>query len=377
MGDTQKSSSRSWINLDPQSSLDVLLGGEEQSVLTADARREIKDVQRDAAWHKERAELFDSKGNTAQAELHRRLAGDLRRKVRDIKSDPGRTQVERSGGYLQGAFRNLVDLAESEENIGDMLRGRRAQLDLANYLDNLTAPTAPELRGPMPGEEEIGYSTQFAQDIFAPQQTQLQQTFADQRRQANRAAAIQGRAGNDPITLARLAESQAREQSLLGSQQTALAAQTARSLPSEFNQIAQQNYQNLLNRQLQNVNYRTQGAAIRQDLGNQALKNRLAVLGVGSSLLGAERQFRLATGEQRNETVQKTSPGAMSIAGGIAGGIGAVAPLFSGGGLAGLAAQQSQQLSAPQASSLPTLQRPTFGQSNPYQPSFQPGFNWR
>lgn len=368
MGDTTRSSSRSYLTLDPQSSLEEQLAGIENRVLTPAAQSQIEEMQ-------------------AQIEHNTRYGLNTRaqeRKIQELQEDPRNYDVSREGGYLQESFQDLVRLAESEENIGDIFSGRQAQLDLASYLENLSAPEAPTLRGPLPGQEEMGYAQSFARDIFAPQQTQLNQLFQDQRMQANRTAAIQGRAGNDPVLLSNLAEEQARQQTQLGSQQTSLAAQTARELPFQFNQVAQQGYQNQMNNLLQNVQFQTQGAAVRQDLGNQALRNRLAVLGMGQSLLGGERQFRLATAQQNQETKQSTSPGALSVAGGIAGGVGAIAPLFTGmPSLQGLAGLQSQQQFAqsignmPQMSQAPMMQMPSFGQSNPYQPSFTPSLNWR
>lgn len=318
MGDTQRSSS--YLNLDPQSSLEELLAGEETTVLNTLGRQRVDRINNQIEGLRPRAAAGD-KG--AQRSIE-----NLQRKIERTESANKYTQVERGPGYLQDSFLNLVELAESPENLGDITRGRQAQLDLANYLSSLSAPEAPELMGPMPGQREIGYAQQFSQDIFAPQQNQLNQLFDDQRMQANRAAAIQGRAGNDPVTLARMAQAQAREQSMLGSQQTALAAQTARELPFQFNQISQQRYQNQLGNLLQNVQFRAQGAQAMQDLGQQALRNRLSVLGVGSGLLGAEQQFRLATATQNQQT--SSSPGALSIAGGLLGAAGTIGSIAAG-----------------------------------------------
>lgn len=234
-------------------------------------------------------DLFDDKSKTTTSSTVKlRDMDQLNRGEGDLAQSARESQGAQFGELEQLLTRGGMSQAE-----GDLDQARMAQLDLAQMLRGAQAG---------PSEQDTIRAQKFAQDIFAPQQEALSQTFRDQETETARLAARLGRTVDDPILRARLAQSQADQTRMLGAQQGAFTAQTA------------QGFQN------QALQLQNQLAQVRGGLASQALQNRQALMGMGQSLLTQERNFRLATANKQT-TQTGTSEGGFGDLIGAAGGI--------------------------------------------------------
>jgi hypothetical protein len=171
---------------------------------------------------------------------------------------------------------------------------------LSQFINNSGLPTA----------QQTTAAQGYAQSIFAPQQTALQQAFITQGQNAARSAAAMGRSGADPALMAKLGISETQQQALLNSQQGAFAAQTAMSMPQQQLDMASALY------------------GVKSNLASQAMNNRANLLALGNQLTNSERNYRLQTASRTN-----TSSGSQSSSsgGGLAGAInGGIAGIGSG-----------------------------------------------
>ncbi len=166
-----------------------------------------------------------------------------------------------------------------------------------------------------PSQADIAGSYSKSKDLFAPEQTALNQQFQDQNTSSNRLAARLGRAGNDPILRNKLAQEQTRQQSMLNSQ----VGSYARQLP----QLEAQ----------QTMNIGGQLSNLRMGLATQAFQNRQTLLGMGNQLMQAERNYRLGAA---NRSTSGSTSGENYSGGGMKGMIGgAMSGLGAGMGMAG------------------------------------------
>jgi hypothetical protein len=180
-----------------------------------------------------------------------------------------RITEEQFGDY--GEFR---DLARNIDGI------RTKQYDQSSFdLAELLRKYAET--GNLPTQDDINRSNTLAQQLFAPQQTALNQMFDDARVDSNRTAAQLGRGIDDPILQAKLQTEKVRQQAMLNSNQGAFAAQYAQQAPADRLGFAQQRTQILGN------------------LAQQAMANRQALLSMGQGILGNERQYQLALSPQK------------------------------------------------------------------------------
>lgn len=274
-----------------------------------------------------------------------------------IQENAGRGPAERTALENVGSRISRQKLLEMEGLVGkgpgaeDVTRGTNAQRSLADLLKSYSEG------GFMPGEADVATARQFTSDMFAPQQTQLNQQFQDQETQAARQAASMGRDQNDPVLRNMLAQSQGRQAQDLSSQQTQFASQFAQGLPG---------------RRLQ---YAAGYADVTGQLATQAFSNRQALLSIGSQLQNQERNFRLAIADKTQIETSKENPGALAIGGAIAGGVGmamgipgagaALGGMFGGG--QGGGAEPSPQ--GPQANLSSNFTMPQMGsqiQTNPF-----------
>lgn len=191
--------------------------------------------------------------------------------------------------------------ADSYGQLGQMVGAGPGQQDVTAALGS-TRDLASMLQsfakgGFLPGQEDITTAQNFAQQMFAPQQTALQQSFQDQQTQANRMAAQMGRGANDPILAAKLAQEQTRQQGMLSAQQGAFAADFGMQLPG------------------QRLGFQEQLANVRSGLATQAMQNRQSLFSMGQQAQQAERNWRLNTASRTN--TQTSGGDFMSAVGGI------------------------------------------------------------
>lgn len=228
----------------------------------------------------------------------RRLESELA----ELKSLQSKAETAASSkGYIQQQFEQLTKFVEAGAGESDIAASVKAQRDLA------AAQGAPGALDPT--EQDIGFAGGIAKSLFGEERLRQEQGFERQGQETAQLAAQLGRATDDPILQAKLRGTFMQEQAALGARQGALSTQIALMRPEQRLALQQQQAETL------------------GGLANQAFQNRTAILGLGSGLQGAEREFRLARATQTNETT--SSPGALSILGAVAGGVGT---LFSGAG---------------------------------------------
>jgi hypothetical protein len=214
----------------------------------------------------------------------------------ELEKQAGKSLMSTLTGY-----EGLVNAGPGEQ---DMTRATGASRSLADLLQQYANG------GFMPTAQDYQQSWSTTQNIFQPRTTQLQQRFQEEERGFAKQAQMMGRDPMDVVFKNRLAQTRAREEALLGADQTSFYQQQAMSMPG------------------QRLNYMSNYANVTGGLASQALANRQNLLSMGNTIKQNEQNFRLnsATTNQRS-----TSGG--GIKGAIAGGIaetGAVMDMASG-----------------------------------------------
>lgn len=182
---------------------------------------------------------------------------------RSLAPESEQEQIARQA--VTGGFGQLEDIWRGQ--LGS--QATAASESLAQLLQQYQAT------GGVPGQVDITAGQQYAQQITAPQQAQIELAMRQSRQEAARQAGISGRAPTDFALQTRLAGQQADLMSQLGAQQSSIGAQYAQ-------QIAQQR-----------LGYAGQLAELRQGLASQAMQNRMAIMGLGTQVQQAGQQFRL------------------------------------------------------------------------------------
>lgn len=152
--------------------------------------------------------------------------------------------------------------------------------------------------GGLPSQGDFDNARSLTNNVFAPQQEQLKQNFADANMQGNRAAARLGRSGNDPILMNKLMQEQTRQQGMLDANKTSFFAQQAQQMPG------------------QRLGYAQQYTQMQNGLASQAMANRQALFSMGSNLRTNEQNFQLNSANQMVNTW-----GGSSFVGSLAGGL--------------------------------------------------------
>lgn len=183
----------------------------------------------------------------------------------------------------------LVDAGAGQQDVTAGLQGQRG---LAEMLGQYSKG------GFMPTEADYATAGGFADATLGA-------SFRQQETQAARLSAQLGRPVNDPILQAKLRQG-------LGEQRGAMVAQEARMLP------------------MQRLGFMSQMADVQQSLAAQAMANRQALMGMGSTLREQDRGYRIATGERYGESTQESGGGLKGAIGGALGGIGAGLGMASG-----------------------------------------------
>jgi hypothetical protein len=251
-------------------------------------------------------------------------------------------QEQAATGTVSTNFSQLQDFANLGPGASDVTAGTGASRDLASLLQQY------QQSGGAPSSQDIEQGQSFAGRMFAAQRLGAQQASMEAQQQFAQQAAIQGRGGLDPIFRNKVAQEQQRAEAMIGAQQNAFASQQAQQFSDR------------------RLDFAGKRAQVLGGLATQALSNRQALVGMGSQIQAAERNFRLATAEKYgtsagNKTSVEETPGSVmgAISGGLGGlsaGIGAVGglgkmfnPSGTTGGIGGsLFGGNASQLSAVQ-----------------------------
>lgn len=272
------------------------------------------------------------------------------------------SDLEKLGLQVQqeelGTLRDFVSQGPSGD---DLQASLTAQRGLAARFGELSET------GLLPTSQDITRTSGIAQQIFAPEQTALEQFFRRQETEAQRTSARLGRPVNDPILQSKLRTGFLEQQALLGARTGSFAAQLALQQPQ------------------QRLSLQQAQASVLGGLASQALQNRQTLLGLGQQIANSERNFRL---QSAPEIGRQTSGGGLK--GGLLGGLSGAATLggaaagFGGGGgglpLPGFGGGQQSPVATPPIAPLPSPNLPlsqqvglfqpnlgvTFGQSSPF-----------
>jgi hypothetical protein len=222
-------------------------------------------------------------------------------------------QINPALGQNFSALQDLINAGPGQQDVTNSLNSQRALADLLKQLQQT---------GGMPTAQDTQFANQYTNDIFAPQQMQMQQAFQDQQRMGNRQAAMMGRGPGDPILLNKLAQEQTRQQQMLGSQMTAFRSEQAMGMGDR------------------RLNFANQLAQVNGGLATQAMQNRQALMSMGSQLKGQDQNFRLGTASKDVTSssgggMMGALSGALSGAGAFAGAAPGLASMFSGFGSSG------------------------------------------
>ena len=275
-----------------------------------------------------KAEQASAKGNLNKAGY----ANQIKSLERQLGGAIAVSDLEKLGKDVQqqglGDLQKFVNAGPGETDVSAAVGSQRG---LAELLGQYAAG------GNQPTAQDIAQAGQFTNQIFAPQQEQQRQLFEDQATQARRLSAQMNRPVNDPVLQAKLAQEQARQQSMLGAQQTAFSADYAMQQPG------------------QRLNFAGQQTSVLQGLADQAMKNRSAITSLGSGIREAERSFRLQAGRSSgtNTTTTQTGANAFDVIGGglsllgAASGIPGVGNFFNSGKKEPAQQQNGGQMSIP------------------------------
>ncbi len=234
--------------------------------------------------------------------------------LKDFKDlQGGQSDLEKNSYNQQlnsfGQLSNLVNAGPGQQAVTD---GNNAGTDYANLLKSYIQNNG------LANSSQQSYAQNYAQNMFAPQQLALNQSFTDQNQQGARLAARLGRSSMDPVLRNKLGVEQTRQQQMLSAQQGAFAAQTADGMPAKQLGMAD----SLFN--------------VRQNLATQAFNNRQTLMTLGNQLTASERQYRLSTatrtGSSRGFQEGVSGGGASGSLNGIIAGAGTGASMGMGGG---------------------------------------------
>lgn len=300
------------------------------------------------------------------------IAGSMKsRQTEGLDMDPlsqlGQ-DAERGLGQDYGTLRSLVDAGPGQ---GDVSNALSSQRDLASMLDTYSKG------GYAPGSADFSLGRSVADQAFAPEQEALNQAFVTQGQMANRQAALQGRdMGSDPVLAAKLATAQANQTAMLNAQKNSMASQYAFQNP------------------MMKLGFAQQHAQVLGNLATQALANRQALASMGSSILGNERNYQIATARHYQEQgggLKGALTGAMYGMGmgmnmlksangmGMMGGGGGGAPGSPDGAMPDSASAESHYGSGFDVAPVATVPfhsamgAPNVGPQMPMAPSFTPG----
>lgn len=270
------------------------------------------------------------------------LSDETTRTTSRVLTDPVGARERGAFGQADLRFGQLGQFADIGPGGQDITAALGAQRGLAEQFRQAG------ISGGLPTAGDIGATRGIAEQLFAPEQVALQQSFERQRQEGRRTAGRLGRQINDPVLLAKLAQQETQAGERFEARRGSVAQQLALQQPERRLGFAQQ------------------AAGIQSGLATQAFRNRAALLGIGQQIGQGERQFRLQTATRTGENVQEGSlaQGISGALGGFGQGLGLASGFGGlggggGGGGGGFGQSFSQSLGAVP---LPNVQ---FGQSAP------------
>lgn len=185
-------------------------------------------------------------------------------------------------------FQDLQRMADLGPGDSDITAGLESQRSLAAMLEQFSKG------GYAPTSQDVSLAGQ----MLAPQQLALEQNLKQIQEQASRQQALAGRGPTDFVFQNRLNRNQLDLTQQLAAQQSQLAAQQP----------------------FQRLDFAQNLAQIRSGLASQAMQNRQAIMGLGSQIQAAERNFRLGTASRSgNQTTESGGGLKGAITGGLAG----------------------------------------------------------
>lgn len=194
-------------------------------------------------------------------------------------------------------FQDLQRMADLGPGDKDVTAGLESQRSLAAMLEQYSkggyAPTSQDV--------------DLAGQMLAPQQLALQQNLKQIQEQAARQQALSGRGPTDFVFQNRLNRNQLDLTQQLAAQQSQLAAQQP----------------------FQRLDFAQNLAQIRSGLASQAMQNRQAIMGLGSQIQAAERNFRLGTASRTGTQTTESGGGLKGAISGALGGAGAAFGLMN------------------------------------------------
>lgn len=239
---------------------------------------------------------------------------------------------------------------QQEQGFGDLNRIQREDFGRANQASQSYGNMLQDYQksGGIPTSADLSQGRSFAEQMTAPQQAQIDLAMRQSTEAMQQQAGLSGRGPNDFAFQTRLAGQRNDLMSQLGAQQSAMGSQ-----------YAQQISQNRLG-------YSEQFAGLQQGLASQAMQNRMAIMGLGSQIQNAGRNFRTNTATRNTSTPD--TPGTMlsTLTGAFAGAQGGMSMgnAFSsmGGGASGGTSGNSAMNFGPglQMPSMQTQSQPNY-----------------
>lgn len=168
----------------------------------------------------------------------------------------------------QAQFQSLRDMLSVGAGRRDVFNATREQRRLAERLGTLAST------GGLPTEQDITRTRGIADMLFQGQREAQSQAFQQQEVNASRRAALSGRALTDPVLQNQLAQQQIQQSRQLAADQGSFATQLALQQP------------------MQQLQFAAQRADVLSGLGQQAMQNRTAIIGLGQQLATHEIERR-------------------------------------------------------------------------------------
>lgn len=251
------------------------------------------------------------------------------------------------GSYAQQGLNTQASAFGQYGGLNDFSASRGASMDLASLLGQY------QQSGGVPSQQDQQAAAGYANNQFAQQRVNLQQTFDQQMIDANRQAALSGRGGNDPILRAKLGQEQMRQTAGIDAAQQGFAGQYANQISQQRLGYAEGRTNVLTSMDSLNAQNRQQAYSNMFGLGGQQLAygGQQQQMGLQQQQLGLnamnqdwQQRMQAASGKFQADSQKKNAwdfigagiggavgglGAGMSVAGALGGGASAASP-FSG-----------------------------------------------